>query len=334
MRHFIFFIVFIFAVLSALYLRKEDSVKNIEDKKIHVYASSSFIAKWGAGPALKEAFEKQNLFKIEYIDSTDMNRTLEKISSDGESSSADVVMSLDQFLISRLGNKIKWHEIEKPNHINFSNELKQVTSQKNFIPYNWAPLTIVRRQSAAEPITSLKDLLKPEFKAKIALEDPRTSTPGLQFLAWVFENKSSEEALRFIKDLGPQVHSYSPTWSSAYGLFKAGQTDMVFSYVTSPVYHHVEEKDDSYVAVETTEPLPVQVEFAGIPATCKNCEAAEVFVNFLLSDEAQKLIMSKHYMFPVIDRVKEGTPFDAVKVYKTLPIKFYEQSKVEKWINT
>lgn len=335
MRHFIFFIIIIFTALSALYLKKEESVRNFEDKKIHVYASSSFIAKWGPGPALKDLFERQNLFKIEYIESPDTNMTLQKISFEAENSTADVVMGMDQFDISRLGSKIIWRAVEKPSDLGFASELKLVVQHKNFVPYDWAPLSFIKRQNTVLPeVLSLKDLLKPELKGKIALEDPRTSSPGLQFLVWIFENKNPEEAARYIRALAPQVHSYSASWSSAYGLFKSGQADLVYSYVTSPVYHKVEEKDDSYLAIEPTEALPAQVEFAGIPASCKNCEAAQIFINFLLTPEAQKILMSKNYMFPVIDRVKEGTPFDALKVYKTLPIKFYEQNKIEKWINT
>ena len=45
-------------------------------------------------------------------------------------------------------------------------------------------------------------------------------------------------------------------------------------------------------------------------------------------------IMNYNYMFPVIEKVKEATPFDALKIYRTLPVKFYEQNKIEKWINT
>ena len=43
--------------------------------------------------------------------------------------------------------------------------------------------------------------------------------------------------------------------------------------------------------------------------------------------------MAKNYMLPVIDAVKEASVFDSLKIYKTNPIQFYEQEKVEKWIN-
>ncbi len=334
MRHFVVFIIFIFAGLSTFYMYREDSTKNVEDKKIYVYASASFIAKWGPGPALKELFEKQSLFKIELVESADVNMTLQKISYEGDASPVDVVIGLDQFDVARFAGKIKWREIERSANLNFVNDVRSVANDKNFIPYDWAPLSFVMRKSKFFNVAKMDDLLQEGLRSKIAMEDPRTSSPGLQFLVWVFENKSAEDGIFFLKNMQKQTQSYSPSWSSAYGLFKNNQADMVFSYVTSPVYHLIEEKDDGYASVETVEPLPIQVEFVGMPATCKNCEAAELFVNFLLSNEAQKIIMNHNYMFPVIEKVKEATPFDALKIYRTLPVKFYEQNKIEKWINT
>lgn len=334
MKHFIFFIVFIFSALTAFYYNRGDQAKSNEDKKIHIYASASFMAKWGPGPALKELFEKQNISKIEFIEASDMALTMQKINFEGDSSIVDVVLGIDQFDISRLVNKIKWREIERNNSIKFVNNLNQVTAEKTFLPYDWSPMSFVVRKDIKTNINSLDGLLSDELKAKISLQDPRTSSPGLQFLAWVFETKTNEEAIKYIKAIVKQAHSFSPSWSASYGLFKNRQTDVVFSYVTSPVYHLIEEKDDQFLSIETSEALPTQIEFAGIPLSCKNCEAAEIFVNFLLSPEAQKIIMTKNYMLPVIEHAKEATVFDAIKVYKTLPIKFYDQSHLEKWINT
>lgn len=334
MKHFIIFVVLIFSALTLFYLNKSDQVKSGDDKKIHVYASSSFIAKWGPGPQLKELFEKQNIFKVEFLESADTSMTIQKINFENEGSLADVVLGLDQYDISRVANKIKWKVIERNSNIKFVSNIEPVSNEKTFVPYDWSPLTFVARKNIKTEVNALKDLLNPDLKGKIALQDPRTSSPGLQFLMWIFESKTPDEAIKYIKGIMRQAHSFSPSWSASYGLFKNNQADLVFSYVTSPVYHLIEEKDDQYVSIETTEPVPVQVEFAGIPMTCKNCEAAEMFVNFLLSPEAQKIIMSKNYMLPVTDRVKEATQFDAIKVYKTLPVKFYEQSKIEKWINT
>ncbi len=333
MQHFIVFIVLIFSALTLFYYNRGDQAKNSEDKKIHVYASSSFIAQQGPGPLLKEIFEKQNIFKVEFVEISDMAMAIQKIHFENESSLADVVLGIDQFDLIRVANKIKWRDIDRSTAINFVSNIKPVASEKAFVPYDWAPMSLVVRKNIKSNINSLKDLLNPEWHGKIALQDPRTSSPGLQFLIWIFKTYPADEAIRYLKAMRKQAHSFSPSWSASYELFKNNQADLVFSYVTSPVYHLLEEKDDQFLSIETQEALPVQVEFAGIPATCKNCEAAEMFVNFLLSPPAQKIIMSKNYMLPVIDQVKEATPFDAIKVYKTHPVKLYEQAQIEKWIN-
>ncbi len=56
---------------------------------------------------------------------------------------------------------------------------------KNFVPFDWAPMTFVYRKGDFTVPTKLDDLLKPEFKNKFAIQDPRSSSPGLQFYNWI-----------------------------------------------------------------------------------------------------------------------------------------------------
>lgn len=73
----------------------------------------------------------------------------------------------------------------------------------------------------------------------------------------------------------------------------------MLSYATSPIYHLVEEKNSNFKSYEFQEGHPVQIEFAGVPETCQNCEAAIKFVHFMQTTEAQKIIMAKNYMLPI-----------------------------------
>ncbi len=323
----------VFAGLSFFYFYKDDKVKVVEDRTIRIFASTSFVAKWGPGPALKELFERQNIFKVEFIDSPDIAMTLQKITLEKQNAGADLILGLDQFDISRSASKIEWRQLPPMNDDLVTEVNHTIKNQTHFVPYDWAPMTFVGRQDLKVQVDQLDDLLKPELKGRIALEDPRTSSPGLQLLIWIFESKPTEQAIVFLKSLMKQAHSFSSNWSGAYGLFKNKQADLVFSYVTSPIYHVVEEHDSSFVSIEMKEALPVQIEFAGIPKGCKNCEGAEQFLRFLLTPEAQKIVMTRNYMLPVIERVKEATEFDAIKVYRTIPVNFYDQEKIEKWIN-
>lgn len=337
MRHFILFVVVIFSGLSFFYFNKGDHAKLNDDRTVRVYASASFVAKWGPAPQLKELFDKQGVYQVEFIESPDVAMTLQKISFENQNSLTDVVLGLDQFDISRSAAKIKWKSFSKDILNSLQSQLVKdndaIKDQSNFMPYDWAPMTFVARKDLSVPVEKLADLLKPELKNKIALQDPRTSSPGLQFLAWVYETKPETEATEFLKLIMKQAHSFSSGWSAAYGIFKNKQADLVFSYVTSPLYHQVEENDSSYMAIDFKDSMPIQVEFAGIPDTCKNCEGAAKFIEFITSKPAQEIIMKKNYMLPVLDSVKEATAFDSLKVYKTSPVQFYEQEKVEKWIN-
>lgn len=334
MRQFFVFLILIFSGLGFFYFRKSEVKVNpsAQIPVLKIYANSSFVAKWGPGPDLQKLFQEKTGVKVELVESSDLGMTLQKIAFENEASLADVVLGIDQFDVVKQAPKIRWRPIVKTSENNYQEDIANLPEDKNFIPYDWAPMTFIGRQDDGIKLEKLDDLLKPELKGKIALEDPRTSSPGLQFLAWVFENKSADDAKVFLKSLLKQVHSYSPSWSTAYGLFTNKQADVVFSYVTSPIYHVVEEKNSDYISYEFAEPLPVQVEFAGVPATCKNCEQAENFVNFLNSPEAQKIIMKKNYMFPVIKNVKEGTPFDTVKIFRTKPVKFYDARVLNQWV--
>ena len=62
----------------------------------------------------------------------------------------------------------------------------------------------------------------------------------------------------------------------------------------------------------------MQFEFAGIPLDCKECALAEEFINLMLSDEGQKIIMNKNFMFPVVKTALQGTAFESVAQFNHL----------------
>ncbi len=330
MKHFLFALGAVFSGLLIAYLYRDDSVTAKEGSVLKIYAADSFMAKWGPGPQLKDLFEKQTGQKVTFIEMNDPILTFQKMNFDGASAIGDVVTSLDQFDLIRSKDIIKWKKINSKMDQKYSAEIKSVD---NFLPYDWAPIAFVSRADLKIEIRTLDDLLKPELKNKIALEDPRTSSPGLQFLSWVMQTKPEAEAIQFLKKINLQAHSFSAGWSAAYGLFTKKQTDIVLSYATSPMYHLLEEKDLGFKSIEFTEGHPVQVEFAGVPEACRNCEGAIQFVQFMQTAEAQKIIMSKNYMLPVFKPAQEATAFDTIKVYKLLSKPMPSKEELQRWLN-
>lgn len=319
MKNFIIFIAVVFLGLFLAVLNRTDqSLTSGSLPTLRVFGYSSFTGRWGPGPLLKAQFEKDCKCKVEFIEGSDSGILLQRLKIEGESLGADLVIGLDQFDLSKALAQQSWRKLSLGN-LNVYDAVKPALSNNYFVPYDWGALTfVVRRGELAHNPSNLDELLEPELSKKIALQDPRTSSPGMQFLYWVIQSKGEEEGFKFLQKLMGQVHSFSPTWSTAYGLFTNKQAKMAYSYVTSPLYHEIEEKKKEYIALPFAEALPVQFEFVGIPEFCRHCDLAEKFVNLMLSQEGQKSIMEKNYMFPAMKGVRENTPFAAVPEFKAM----------------
>ncbi|MGE5085801.1 MAG: thiamine ABC transporter substrate-binding protein [Bacillota bacterium] len=319
MKNFIFFIAVVFLGLFLAVLNRTDqSLISSSAPTLRVFGYSAFTGRWGPGPLLKAQFEKDCKCKVEFIEGSDSGILLQRLKIEGESLGADLVIGLDQFDLSKALAQQSWRKLSLGN-LNVYDEVKPALSNNYFVPYDWGALTfIARRGELSHNPSSLDELLEPELSKKIALQDPRTSSPGMQFLYWVVQSKGEEEGFKFLQKIMGQAHSFSPSWSTAYGLFTNKQAKIAYSYVTSPLYHEIEEKKKDYMALPFAEPLPVQFEFVGIPESCRHCDLAEKFVNLMLSQEGQKFIMEKNYMFPVMKGVRENTPFATVPDFKTM----------------
>jgi thiamine transport system substrate-binding protein len=334
MKHFLLFVVAIFVGLFLVVLNRQQNVLNDEKPVLRVYAYSSFTGKWGPGQVLKEMFEKECNCSVEYAEGSDSGILLQRLKIEGESLGADLVIGLDQFDLQKALVGLKWQRLNL-GAMDWEDQVKPALANNYFVPYDWGALTFMGKKGGFSP-HRLDDLTASEFHRKILLEDPRTSSPGFQFVYWVVKSKGEEAGYQFIEQLLGQVSSVSPSWSSAMGLFNKDPGQLVFSYVTSPLYYQIEENKNEFAAYDFEEPLPLQVEFLAIPDFCRRCELSEKFVNLLLSAEGQKILMQKNYMMPVLKGVKDGTPFaDVTHGRKFLdfeiPAEDRVNSMIKKW---
>ena len=275
---------------------------------LKVMTYSSFMNAWGPGPEIAKRYREKTGVQIEFQDAGDAGLILEKL----KLFPVDVVIGLDQFSLDLARKKAEWRSIERK-----TDERGFPWNEPEFVAYDWAPITFVYRKGEIEPPKNLRDLLDPRFAGTIALEDPRTSGPGLQFLMWVLGEMGEEKGFEFLAQLKPNIHSVSPSWSTAYGAFKDKRAKLVLSYMTSPIYHLIEEKSDIYAAAVLEDGHQPQIEFAGVPVSCRNCTEADKFVRFVLEPETQKQIMTKNYMLPVESATTAGTPFADLPPFST-----------------
>ena len=115
------------------------------------------------------------------------------------------------------------------------------------------------------PPKSLAELVDGDPNIKIAIQDPRTSTPGFGLVLWVKAVYGDKAADAWTK-LKRRVLTVTPGWSEAYGLFTKGEAQMVLSYTTSPAYHMIAENTERYQAAAFAEGHYLQIEVAGMTA--------------------------------------------------------------------
>ncbi len=267
-----------------------------QQKTLTVYTYESFTSDWGPGPKVKQAFEKTCGCTLNFVSVEDGVALLTRLKLEGSKTDADIALGLDTNLVS----EAKATGLFEPAGLdNVAVKVPGNYSDDTFIPYDYAHFAVIYdTQVVKNPPKSLKDLVDGNPSEKIAIEDPRTSTPGLGLLLWV-KSVYGDKAPEAWAKLKKRVLTVTPGWSEAYGLFTKGEVPMVFSYTTSPAYHMVEEKTDRYQAATFFEGHYIQIEVAGMLKTAHDKDLAHQFLAFMVSPAFQDIIPTTNWMMPV-----------------------------------
>lgn len=304
----------LFVLIAALWL----ALIPARAEKLVVYTYDSFVAEWGPGPKIKAAFEARCDCEVEFVGLADGAAILTRLRFEGGSARADIALGLDTSLIAQA----RASGLFAPHGANTDGlEVPGGWTDPVFVPYDYGYFAFVYDQTRlARPPGSLAELVNSGTQTVI-IQDPRTSTPGLGLVLWmraVFGDKAGDAWGK----LAPRIVTVTKGWSQAYGLFLKGEADMVLSYTTSPAYHRTVEKVTRYRAAGFAEGQYAQVEIAGVLKAAKHPRLARRFLEFLISPEAQNILPTTQWMYPVL-RTGVALPpaFDTlIKVDKPLSI--------------
>ena len=187
-------------------------------------------------------------------------------------------------------------------------------------PFDYGFISFVYdSQKLKNPPSNLEDLLDPEYRRKIVIENPKTSSPGLSMLHWTISVFGEDGYLDYWKKLQKNLLSVTDSWSAAYGMFTKGEAPIVLSYVTSPAYHLEYEKTERYQAALFAEGHYRQIEFAGIIKGSKHIKRAQEFIDFMLSEKFQNAIPLTNWMYPVIQHQPLPDSFRIAREPKAVP---------------
>jgi len=309
---------------------------SVKAGKLTVYTYDSFVSEWGPGPLIEKAFEEKYSVDLELIAVDSAATLLNKVILEGSNTKADIILGLDMNLFNSAENS----ELFTAHNLNNINEKLNLPIEWNseiFVPYNYGYFAFVyNNKKLKNPPKSMDELLN-ITDARIVIQDPRTSTPGLGLLTWM-KILYGENAQENWSKLNKKIISVTKGWTDAYyNFFMSGEADIVLSYSTSPAAHIMFEENYDISASIFKEGNYLSVEFAGILKSSKNKKVANIFLDFMLSDEFQKVIPSTNIMYPVTN-IKLPDAFNELEIPKALQlnpkeINDYKDEWINEWLN-
>jgi len=198
---------------------------------------------------------------------------------------------LDVGKISNLADQPPWARIDDDKSIAFS--------QDNLaILYN--------TDKVKSPPTSWNDLTDPKYKGKIAakLNDTRgvILIPILAKLKGGDYKSSIDPAIATLKAIGPNVSTWEPA-PDCYAVVQSGEVDLSICWNGRAQYLHDSQGGKIGVALPKEGSIG-QTNTIGLVKGTQNKEAAELFINYALSPEAQATFAEKSFYGPVNTKVK------------------------------
>jgi thiamine transport system substrate-binding protein len=168
-----------------------------------------------------------------------------------------------------------------------------------------------------QPPQGLEDLLRPEYKGMLVVENPATSSPGLAFLLATIGHFGEDEFLDYWEGLVANDVLVVNDWELAYFnefSIAGGTRPIVVSYGSSPpaeiIFSETPIDEPPTAAIISDGSCFRQIEFVGILKGTANRDLAETFVDFMLSSDFQEDIPLQMFVFPVIEDARLDEVFE------------------------
>lgn len=261
-----------------------------------------------------KSFEAEHNATVQFLKAGDTGTMLNQAILSKENPQADVIYGIDNTFLSRaLEAGILQPLAARPAGLaNVPPEL-QLDPSLRLVPVDYGDVCLnYDKTYFAEhqlPVPQdLRDLVRPEYKGLLVVENPAASSPGLAFLMATVDRFTEEHYPDFWQDLRANDVRVVDGWDTAYynefsgGSGSQGTRPLVVSYATSPAaevyFSEGALTEPPTGAITAPGTCFRQVEFTGILTGTPVTDLAEAFIAFLLSDTFQADIPLQMWVFP------------------------------------
>jgi len=255
-------------------------------------------------------FEEQYGAKVQFIKAGDTGTALNKVILSKESPFGDVFFGVDNTFLSRALTEGIYDPYNSPLLTAIPDEFK-LDIQNRALPVDFGDVCpnydkVFFRSAGITPPTSLEDLLMPEYRGLLVVQNPATSSPGLAFMLATIGRFGEESYLDYWQGLVDNDMLVVNDWESAYYnefSVHGGTHPIVISYGSSPpaevIFADVKISEPPSGVLVDNESCFRQIEFIGILKGTQNRELAEKFIDFVLSPSFQEDMPMQMFVFPV-----------------------------------
>lgn len=212
---------------------------------------------------------------------------------------ADVVIGLDNTYLARIYEEDLFVPY-RPRDLEVVDDSLLVDPQFRAVPFDFGHIVLnYDSENLSDPPETWDELTDERYRDSIVLMDPRSSSPGRNFLLFTVAYFGEDGYLDYWRRLSPNILTFASTWSEGYGLYTQGEAPIVLSYDTSPGYHIYYEDTTRYRNLILSDAAYAQVEVAGIVRGTDLLEASRRLIDYIVSPEFQALIPLNQVMYPI-----------------------------------
>jgi len=288
-----------------------------ESRSLTVMTHDSF----SISKEILDVFTEEHGYEVKFLKSGDTGTAVNKAILAKEKPLADVFYGIDNTFLSRALEEGIFESYDSPllSAIPDSFELDPLHGA---LPVDFGDVCInydkgYFEEGNLQAPQYLEDLLKPEYKDLLVVENPATSSPGLAFLLATIGHFGEIEYLDYWQGLVANNVLVVNDWEIAYYQEfsrSGGSRPIVVSYGSSPpfevIYAETPIDEPPTSAVVSDGACFRQVEFVGILNGTQNRDLAEEWIDFMLSPAFQEDIPLQMFVFPVNENTKLDSTFE------------------------
>lgn len=271
------------------------------------------------------SFTEQTGITLEFLPAGDAGEVVNRAILTKANPLADLLYGIDNSLFARAVNEDLFVPYQSPNLANvdarfvFDSSGQVTPVDVGFVNFN-VDKAFFEAQNLALP-ADLSDLTQEAYRGLTVVMNPATSSPGTAFLLATvarFGTEGEYTWLHFWQDLRANDVQVTSGWSDGYYTSFSqygGDRPIVLSYASSPaaeVMFAEEALDEAPTANVFCEACVYQqIEAIGILKGTEQLEAAQAFIDFMLSDAVQADIPPNMFVYPVVNDVPLPDEFNA-----------------------